>query len=53
MEEIKKLRAKIKKRQGQLEAAKLAFDLDTIEWLKEEIYQLQSDLATLEADGAE
>jgi hypothetical protein len=50
MEELKKLKAKLKKRQAQLEAARMAFDTEMVEWLKEEIYQLQIDIATIEGE---
>ena len=50
MEELKKLKAKLKKRQAQLETARLAFDTDAVEWLKEEIYQLQIDIKTIEEE---
>lgn len=50
MEELKKLKQRLKKRQAQLEVAKMAFDLEAVEWLKEEIYQLQNDIKILEEE---
>lgn len=51
MEELKKLKQRLKKRQAQLEVAKLSFDIEMAEWLKEEIWQLQNDIKTIEEEG--
>lgn len=50
MDELKKLKQKLKKRQAQLETARLAFDTEEADWLKEEIWQLQNDIKTIEEE---
>lgn len=51
MNELQKLKAKIKRLQERLEVARMAFDLEGIEYLQEEINELQQFVAAME--GAE
>lgn len=48
MDELKKLKQKLKRRMDALEDARLILDTDIIPWLKDEIQDLQEQIEAIE-----